>query len=115
MAGFFTNCVKNVIEKAVSICVIIQQDCKVKRKLQLHNQSFEHNGMEICDQQRLEGLEKKKGGAHFLQARRQKNLQNFIPKDDRPANSGDANTLVPSGLSLMKQHTKIHPPKHWTS
>ena len=29
---FFTNCVKNVIEKAVSICVIIQQDCKVKRK-----------------------------------------------------------------------------------
>ena len=34
---FFTNCVKNVIEKAVSICVIIQQDCKVKRKLQLHN------------------------------------------------------------------------------
>ena len=37
MAVFFTNCVKNVIEKAVSICVIIQQDCKVKRKLQLHN------------------------------------------------------------------------------
>ena len=34
---FFTNCVKNVIEKAVSICVMIQQDCKVKRKLQLHN------------------------------------------------------------------------------
>ena len=34
---FFTNCVKNVIEKVVSICVIIQQDCKVKRKLQLHN------------------------------------------------------------------------------
>ena len=34
---FFTNCVKNVIEKAVSICVILQQDCKVKRKLQLHN------------------------------------------------------------------------------
>ena len=27
---FFANCVKNVIEKAVSICVIIQQDCKVK-------------------------------------------------------------------------------------
>ena len=35
--GFSTNCVKNVIEKAVSICVIIQQDWKVKRKLQLHN------------------------------------------------------------------------------
>ena len=34
---FSINCVKNVIEKAVSICVIIQRDCKVKRKLQLHN------------------------------------------------------------------------------
>ena len=34
---FFTNCVKNVIEKAVNICVILQQDCKVKRKLQLHS------------------------------------------------------------------------------
>ena len=38
-------------------------------------QSFEHNGMEICDQQRLESLEKKKGGAHFMQAWHQKNLQ----------------------------------------
>ena len=27
----FTNCVRNVIEKAVSICVIIQQDWKVKK------------------------------------------------------------------------------------
>ena len=63
---FLTNCVKNVIEKAVSICIIIQQDCKV---------SFEHNGMEICDQQRLESLEEKKGGAHFMQAWHQKNLQ----------------------------------------
>ena len=63
---FFTNCVKNVIEKPVSICVIIQQDCKV---------SFEHNGMEICDQQTLESLKEKKGGAHFMQAWHQKNLQ----------------------------------------
>ena len=31
-------------------------------------QSFEHNGMEICDQQRLESLEVKKGGAHFMLA-----------------------------------------------
>ena len=33
----FTNCVRNVIAKAVSICVIIQQDWKVKKKLQLNN------------------------------------------------------------------------------
>ena len=38
-------------------------------------QSFEHNGMEICDQQRLEKLEEKKGGAHFMQAWHPKNLQ----------------------------------------
>ena len=35
-------------------------------------QSFEHNGMEICDQQRLESLEEKTGGAHFMQARHQR-------------------------------------------
>ena len=31
MALFFTNCVTNVIEKAVSICVIIQQNWKGKK------------------------------------------------------------------------------------
>ena len=31
----FTNCVRNVIEKAVSICVIIQQDWKVKKSFNL--------------------------------------------------------------------------------
>ena len=43
-------------------------------------QSFEHNGMEICDQQRLESLEKKKGGAHFMQAWHQKNLQTLYQR-----------------------------------
>ena len=40
-------------------------------------QSFEQTGMEICDQQMLESLEEKlsKGGAHFMQAWHQKNLQ----------------------------------------
>ena len=28
--SFFTNCVRSVIEKALSICVLIQQDRKVK-------------------------------------------------------------------------------------
>ena len=37
-------------------------------------QSFEHDGMEICDQQRLKSLEEKKDGAHFMQAWHQKNL-----------------------------------------
>ena len=48
-------------QKAVSICVIIPQDRKVK-KIQLHiiDQSFEHNGMGISYQKKLEILEEKK-------------------------------------------------------
>ena len=43
-------------------------------------QSFEHNGMEIRDQQRLKSLEEKKGGAHFMQAWHQKNLQTLYQR-----------------------------------
>ena len=58
---FFTNCVRNIFEKAVSICQIIPQKRKVK-KIQLYiiDQSFEHNGMGISYQKRLESLEQKK-------------------------------------------------------
>ena len=43
-------------------------------------QSFEHNGMKICDQQRLESLEKKNGGAHLMQAWHQQNLQTLYQR-----------------------------------
>ena len=45
-------------------------------------QSFEQNGMEICDQQMLERLHEKlnKGGAHFMQAWHQKNLQTLYQR-----------------------------------
>ena len=58
---FFTNCARNIIEKAVSICLIIPQNRKVK-KIQLHiiDQSFEHNGMGISYQKKLESLEEEK-------------------------------------------------------
>ena len=58
---FFTNCLRNIIERAVSVCVIIPQNRKVKR-FQLHiiDQSFEHNGMGISSKKKLEILEKKK-------------------------------------------------------
>ena len=59
MAVFF-KCVKNVIEKAVSICVIILQDRKVKKNSTSQYQILEHNGMKIYDHQRLESLEEKK-------------------------------------------------------
>ena len=58
---FFTKSVRNIIKKAVSIGVIIAQNRKVK-KFQLHiiDQSFEHNGMRINYQKRVESLEEKK-------------------------------------------------------
>ena len=56
----FFKCVRNVIEKAVSICVTILQDRKVKKTSTSQYQSFEHNGVKIYDQQRLESLEEKK-------------------------------------------------------
>ena len=41
---------------------------KGKKNSTSQYESFEHNGMEIRDQQRLKSLEEKKGGAHFIQA-----------------------------------------------
>ena len=58
---FFTKCVRNIIEKAVSICLIIPQNREVK-KFQLHiiDQSVEHNGEGISYQKKLESLEEEK-------------------------------------------------------
>ena len=64
MYGRLFLSVRNVIEKAVSICVIILQDRKVKKHSTSQYQSFEHNGMKICYQQRLESPEEKKA-AHM--------------------------------------------------
>ena len=56
--SFFTNCVRNITEKAVGICLIIPQNREVK-KFELHiiDQSFEHNGKGIRYQKKLESLE----------------------------------------------------------
>ena len=70
----FFKCVRNVIEKAVSICVISLLGRKVKKKTSTSQyQSFEHNGMKIYDQQRLESLEEKK--AAHMQTWCQKDLE----------------------------------------
>ena len=68
----FFKCARNVIEKAVSICVIIPQDRKVKNST-LQYKSFEYNSMKIYDQQRLESLEEKK--AAHMRTWCQKDLQ----------------------------------------
>ena len=93
MAVFFTNCVWTINEKVVSICVIIPKNRKVK-KFQLHiiNQSFEHNGMDISYQKRLEILDLKKA-VHTSCKHVSEGFVNFIPKEDRPANSRDLTPL----------------------
>ena len=80
---FFTNCVRTINEKAVSICVIIPKNRKVK-KFHLHiiDQSFEHNGMDISYQKRLESLDLKKA-VHTSCKRVSEGFVNFIPKERR--------------------------------
>ena len=58
------------------------------------NQSFEHNSMEICHQQRLESLEKKRRRYALHAGMASEEFANFIPKDYRPANARDVNPLV---------------------
>ena len=61
MAVFFTKCVRNIIDNAVSVCVITPQNRKLK-KFQLHiiDQSFEHNGMGISYHKKLKALKRKR-------------------------------------------------------
>ena len=83
---FFADCVINIIEKAVSICVIIPQNRQVK-KFQFHiiDHSSEHNRMGISYQNNWKALKRKrlcKPHARMVS----KGFANFIPKEDRPAN-----------------------------
>ena len=77
----FFKCVRNVNEKAVSICVINLQDRKVKKTSASQYQSFEHKSMKIYDQQWLESLEAKK--ATHMQTWCQKDLKLY--SKGRPA------------------------------
>ena len=64
------------------------------KKFQLHiiDQSFEHNGMDISYQKRLEILDLKKA-VHTSCKHVSEGFVNFIPKEDRPANSRDLTPL----------------------
>ena len=75
------------------------------------NQSFEHNSMEICDQQRLESLEKKKRRYALHAGMASEEFANFIPKDYRPANSRDANPLVTIWIIVDETTYKDPAPK----
>ena len=73
MAVFFNKVCEECYQKS---CKYIRNNPtrKKSKTSAWQYQSFEHNCMEICDQQRLESLEEKKGGEHFLVAWYQKNL-----------------------------------------
>ena len=93
MTVFFTNWVRNIIKKAVSICLIIPQNREVK-KIQLHiiDQSFEHNGKGISDQKSWKALMKKRR-CTLHASMVSEGFANFIPKEDQPANLCDVNPL----------------------
>ena len=105
---------RNIIKKAVGICVKTPQNRKIKKN-QRHiiNQSFEHNGMWVSYQKKLESLEEKKA-VHtivFMQAWSQKEIANFIPKEDLPANSCDVNPLETIWIIVHETTYKDPAPK----
>ena len=105
---FFTNCMRNIIEKAVSICLIIPQNREVK-KFQLHiiDQSFEHNGEGISYQKKLESLEEEKA-VHTSCKHGVRRICQLRPKEDQPANSCDVNSL--ETLWIMVDETTYKDP-----
>ena len=86
---FFTNCVKNVIKKAVTKRVIIQQDCKVN--FTISKSRAQRYGDMWPTKVEKPWKEKRRCTLHAGMASEE--FANFIPKDDRPANSCDANHL----------------------
>ena len=74
-------------------------------------QSFEHNGIGICDQQRLESLKENKRRCTLHAGMASEEFANFIPKDDRPANSRDVNPLVTIWIIVDETTYKDPAPK----
>ena len=99
-----TNCVKNVIEKAVSICVIIQF------KLQLHNNKVSSTTVwRFVTNKGWKAL-KRKRRCTLHAGMASEEFANFIPKD-RPANSGEANPLVTIWIIVDETTYKDPAPK----
>ena len=95
MAGFFNKLCEKCYRRS---CKYMRNNSTrlqgEKKTWSSQYQSFEHNGIEICEQQRLESLEEKKGGCTLHGGMASEEFANFIPKDDQPANSRDANPLI---------------------
>ena len=91
MAVFFWfKCVRNVIEKAVSTCVIILQDRKVK-KIQLHN--FKVSSTTVWRYMTNKGWKAVNRKRRRICRHGAEGFGKFIAQDDRSANSRDVNPL----------------------
>ena len=110
---FFTKCLRNIVEKAVSICVIFPQNRKLK-KFQLHiiDESFEHNAMGISYQKKknCKALKRKRWCTLHASVVSE-GFANFIPKKDWPANSHDVNPLETIWMIVHKTTYKDLAPK----
>ena len=115
MAVFLANCVRNIIEKAVSICVIIPQNRKVK-KFQLHiiDQSFEYNSLGISYRKKFKSLEEKKA-VHTSCKHGVRGICQLYTKGEPPANSREVNLLEIICIIVDETTDKDPAPKHWTS
>ena len=90
---FFTNCVRNIIEKAVRICVIIPQNRKVKNfHFTLSIKVSSTTVWVYVTEKSWKALNRKRQ-CTLHASMVSEGFANFIPKEDRPANSRDVNPL----------------------
>ena len=109
MAVFFSACEK-CYRKSCKYMRNKSTQHKGKKTSNSQYQSFEHNGIKIYDQQRLESLAlKRKGGAHADMM--SEGFGNFIAKGDRQANSRDVNPLETIWIIVDEKTYKEPAPK----
>ena len=95
--------------------------CNNSKKQKSKKISTSHNRSEFRAQRYGYKLPKKVGkpcfekGVHTSCKHVSEGFVNFIPKEDRPANSRDLTPLKTIWITVDETDTKIKPPKHWTS
>ena len=107
---FITNCVRNIIEKAVSIWQIIPRSRKVKQfQLYIIDQSFEHSGMGISYQKKLESLKEKKA-VHSSCRHGVRRICKLYTKGGPAGNSLDVNPLAIETIWIIVDETTNNAP-----
>ena len=111
MAVFFSNCVRNIIEKAVSICVIIPQNRKVKSfNFTLSIKVSSTTVWGYVTKKCCRALKRKKRCTLYA-SMVSEGFADFIPKEDRPANSRDVNSLETIWIIIDETTNKGPAPK----